>query len=84
MSKSRWLTLARDRLRAWVIDDWSRVLRKAWSIRLILLAALLSGVEVALPILDGLIEFPRGAFAAASAFVTMAALVARIIAQKDS
>lgn len=84
MTEPRWLTLARNRLRAWLIDDWSRVLRRAWSIRLILLAALLSGVEVALPILDAVIEFPRGWFAAASAFVTMAALVARIIAQKDS
>jgi hypothetical protein len=65
-----------------LIDDWHRVLRRAWSIRLILLAALLSGLEVALPILDSYIPFPRGWFAAASGFVTMAALVARIIAQR--
>jgi len=84
MTEPRWLTLARDRLRAWLIDDWQRVLRRAWSIRLILLAGVLSGLEVALPIIDGLVEIPRGAFAVASALVTMAALVARIVAQKDS
>jgi hypothetical protein len=65
-----------------LIDNWHRVLRRAWSIRLNLLAALLSGLEVALPILDGFIAFPRGWFAAASGLVTMAALIARIIAQR--
>lgn len=65
-----------------LIDNWREVLRRAWSIRLILLAALLSGLEVMLPILDGFINFPRGWFAAASGFITMAALIARVIAQR--
>lgn len=65
-----------------LIDNWPHILRRAWSIRLILLAALLSGLEVALPILDGFINFQRGWFAAASGFITMAALIARVIAQR--
>ena len=65
-----------------LIDNWHKVLRRAWSIRLILIAALLSGLEVALPILDGYHNFPRGWFAAASGLITMAALIARIIAQR--
>jgi hypothetical protein len=65
-----------------LIDNWRVVMSRAWSIRLILLAALLSGLEVALPILDGFFQFPRGWFAAGSGLVTMAALVARIIAQR--
>lgn len=61
--------------------DWRAVLRKAWSVRLIAAAALLSGVEAALPLFDD--KFPRGVFAALSFVVVGAALVARIVAQKD-
>jgi lysozyme len=43
-----------------LIDSWRVVLRRAWSIRLILLAALLSGLEVALPILDGFLTLKVG------------------------
>lgn len=64
-----------------LIDDWRRVLSKAWSIRLLMFAGLLSGVEVALPFLGGLI--PHGLFAALSLIVTAGAFVARIVAQKD-
>lgn len=63
--------------------DWRRVLRRAWSIRLILLAGLLSGLEVALPFLDGLLPVPPGAFAALSLVTTAGAFVARLVAQKD-
>lgn len=61
--------------------DWQRVLKKAWSIRLLLLAGALSAVEVALPFLgDGM---PRGAFAALSGLSVGGAFVARLLAQKD-
>jgi hypothetical protein len=62
-------------------DEWKLILRKAWSIRLILLAGLLSGIEVALPLIDG--SLPRGGFAALSLLVTGGAFVARLLAQKD-
>ena len=64
-----------------LIDDWHIVLRKAWSVRLIALAAVLSGAEVVLPLFE--MSIPQGVFAVASAFVTSAALVARVVAQKD-
>lgn len=60
--------------------DWKRILRKAWSVRLILLAGLLSGVEVALPFFEG--RWPRGGFALASFVIANVALVARLVAQK--
>lgn len=61
--------------------DWKIILRKAWSIRLMLLAGLLSGAEVILPMFgDGL---PRGAFAALSFIIVGGAFVARLTAQKD-
>lgn len=65
------------------VADWRRVLRRAWSIRLIILAGALSGAEVALPLLDGLLPIPRGLFAALSGLATASAFGARLIAQKD-
>ena len=60
--------------------DWSEVLRRAWSIRFMILAALLSGLEVAVPIL--FVDMPRGPFAALSFISVAAAFVARLVAQK--
>lgn len=62
-------------------EDWRIVLRKAWSIRLMLLAGLLSGVEVVLPLFADLL--PRGMFAGLSGASVAAAFVARLVAQKD-
>lgn len=62
-------------------NDWKHILRKAWSVRLMIAAAMLSGIEVALPFFAS--EIPLGTFAIASAVVTAAALVARVVAQKD-
>jgi hypothetical protein len=65
--------------------NWRDILTKAWSMRFILLAAVLSGFEVALPILREAIEplglIPPGAFAALSFIATAAAGIARIVAQ---
>lgn len=60
--------------------NWRELLRRAWSIRLMLLAAVLSGVEVALPFFSEAI--PRGLFAGLSAVVVGGAFVARLVAQK--
>lgn len=65
-----------------LIDDWRAVLRRAWSIRLALLAALLSGLEVLLPFLDGVIAIPHGVFAALAGLTSAAAFYARLVAQK--
>lgn len=64
-----------------LIDDWKLILKKAWSIRLMILAGLLSGAEVALPFFVTVI--PPGSFAIASAVVTAGALIARVLVQKD-
>ncbi|KQT54615.1 hypothetical protein ASG43_03245 [Aureimonas sp. Leaf454] len=64
-----------------LIANWRRVLRYAWSVRLMILAAILSGAEVALPLIDGFLEMPRGVFAALSGLTTAGAFVARILAQ---
>jgi len=64
-------------------DDWPWIIRRAWSIRLILMAGLLSGLEAAMAwVTPGLLGIPQGAFAALSGAVTMAALVARVVMQR--
>lgn len=62
-----------------LIPDWRKVLRKAWSVRLALLAAALGGVEIALPLFSDAV--PRHVFLGLSVLVTMGAAVARIVAQ---
>lgn len=62
-------------------DNWKTIVKKAWSIRLMILAGLLSGIEVALPFFQDVI--PRGTFAALSIFAVGGAFVARLVAQKD-
>lgn len=62
--------------------SWRTVLRKAWSVRLIALAALLTGLEILLP-LQPWVPIPAGAFAFLSFIVTIAAFVARLVVQKD-
>ena len=68
-----------------LIPDWKRVLKYAWSVRLILLAGLLSGMEILIPFMEDWINkhdvIPRGAFAFFAFVITMAAVVARLYAQ---
>jgi hypothetical protein len=60
--------------------DWRAVLRRAWSVRFMLLAALLSGFEIVVPIL--FVDLPRLPFAALSFGAVVAAFIARLVAQK--
>lgn len=63
-----------------LLPDWKKILKKAWSIRLIALAGLLSGCELVLPMYSDVI--PRGVFAALTVIVAPIAMVARVVAQK--
>ncbi len=62
--------------------DWRTIVKKAWSVRLMVLGAVLSGAEVALPLLspDAL---PPGYLAALSALASAAAFFARLVAQRN-
>lgn len=66
-----------------LVPNASRVLRRAWSIRLMLLAGLLSGLEVALPLLDGYVNVPPRLFAVLSGITVAAAFVTRLLAQNN-
>lgn len=63
-----------------LIENWRDVLKKAWSLRLMFLAALLSGLEVALPFFSDAV--PDRLFALLSFFTVAGAFAARLIAQK--
>jgi hypothetical protein len=63
-----------------LLDDWKWIVRKAWSFRLMLLAAVFSGVEVALPIVGD--RLPQMLFAGLTFVVTVAALIARLLVQR--
>ena len=66
-----------------LIDDWRYVLRRAWSIRLILIAGLLSGCETVLAAFGHeWLPLPRWASALLVTTVVMGALVARLLAQR--
>lgn len=66
-----------------LVSDWRRVLKRAWSIRLLVLAGILSGLEVifSLPDIADRLDWPQGIFAALSGLTTAAAFVARLVAQ---
>ena len=67
-----------------LIPDWRLVLRRAWSIRLILLAGLFAGAAVAVELMSpDMLGLPPEIFAALAAVVNAVALLARLLAQKE-
>jgi len=67
-----------------LLPNWRDVLHKAWSIKFMLLAAFMSGIEVVMSILQPSNTLPPGVFAALAGVVTSAALVARLLAQNEA
>lgn len=70
-----------------LVDEWQWLWKRAWSVRLIVLAAILSGLEVMLSVLSAYqvnLPIAPGVFAAVSGIVTVAALIARFVAQDHS
>lgn len=61
--------------------NWKQIVRKAWSVRFMMIAAILSACEVVLPMYEDTI--PRNIFASLSFFFVTAAFISRIVAQRD-
>ncbi len=61
-------------------DNWREIMRRSWSLRFIILAGLLSGCEIVLPLFAD--QIPRNLFAVLSFAAVSAAFVARLVAQK--
>ena len=62
-----------------LLPDWKRIARRAWSFRLTIIAALLSGAEVVLPLFIDVL--PRNLFASLSFVAVVGAAVARVVSQ---
>lgn len=62
-------------------EDWQRIVRKAWSVRLMVLAGLLSATEMILPLFVDTLT--RGVFAGLTLVSVTGAFVMRLVAQKD-
>ena len=62
-------------------SNWKDIVKKAWSIKFIILAGLLSALEVILPLFFD--YFDRGTFAILSFIAVSGAFISRIVAQKD-
>ena len=67
-----------------LIENAKEVLLKAWSVRLALLGAVFSALEVALPFFMPLGLVPPNTMAALALFASMGAALSRIIAQPKS
>lgn len=62
-------------------ENWREILRRAWSVRFAALAAVFSALEALIPFYSG--TLPRGVFAGLSGLLTVAAIWARAVYQKD-
>ena len=60
--------------------NWKTILRKGWSIRFMLVAGILSGCEVALPVFADAI--PKNTFAILSFLAVGGAFISRLVAQE--
>jgi hypothetical protein len=64
-----------------LLDDWRRVLRRAWSIRFSLLAAVFTAAEVVVPLFSDVL--PRGLFVLLAFSASIGAAIARLVAQPE-
>lgn len=64
-----------------LIPNWREIARRAWSFRLVALAGLLTGCELLLPYFAP--SLPRGLFAVLTLITCVAAMIARVLAQRN-
>lgn len=65
-----------------LVSNWRAVLRHAWSVRLNIIAAVLSGLEIAIMLMDGYLPIPQGLFASLAFVTSVAANISRFVAQR--
>ena len=64
-----------------LLEDWRRIARRAWSIRLSIVAAVFTAAEVMVPLFGDVL--PRGAFVLLAFIASIGAAVARLVAQPE-
>ena len=68
-----------------LLDDWRKIARRAWSVRLSIVAAIFTAAEVVVPLFgDVLLDvMPRGAFVLLAFAASIGAAIARLVAQPE-
>ncbi len=68
-----------------LLQDWRRVLRRAWSIRFSLMAAAFTAAEMVVPMFSDVLQhvMPRGVFVLLALVASVGAAVARLLAQPE-
>ncbi len=64
-----------------LINDWAKVLKNAWSMRLALLTAIFSAAEVALPFFSDFV--PPRTMAILATITAAGSAIARVVAQPE-
>lgn len=64
-----------------LLDDWRQVARRAWSIRLSIIAAIFTAAEVVVPLFGDVL--PRGVFVLLAFSASIGAAIARLVAQPE-
>ncbi len=64
-----------------LLEDWRKIARRAWSIRLSIVAAVFTAAEVVVPLFGDVL--PRGAFVLLAFIASIGAAVARRVAQPE-
>ena len=64
-----------------LLDDWHKIVRRAWSIRLSIVAAIFTAAEVVVPLFGDVL--PRGAFVLLAFSASIGAAIARLVAQPE-
>jgi hypothetical protein len=62
---------------------WPQIVLRAWSIRFLALAGLLSGLEAAFSMVGQYLPLGNAALATVTFFLVVAACIARLVAQKN-
>jgi len=66
-----------------LLNDWKEILFRAWSVRFLLLAALVQSAQVSLPLVNAAWNLPPKLYAILTLIFTALAIVARFIPQKS-
>ena len=64
-----------------LLDDWRKIARRAWSIRLSIVAAIFTAAEVVVPLFGDVL--PRGLFVLFAFSASIGAAIARLVAQPE-
>ncbi len=65
------------------LPHWRQVLLRAWSIRIQAAGLVVIGLDISFPYLDGVLPLPRWLFGVVAGCLTMLAIYARMIQQKN-